>query len=476
MPNVSYVRDEVVKMKPKWNMVRDCLAGQSAVKEGREKYLPRPNPSDTSVENRRRYDQYVDRAVFYNVVQRTHAGLVGQVFQTDPVIELSDVMDSVVDDVDGAGNSLPQQARRVLGNVLAYGRCALFVDYPKVEEAASRQDLIDGIVRPTIVLYDPWDVINWRTTTVGAKKMLSLVVIAERYVAEDDGFEAKFENQWRVLRLEDGVYKVELWREADGTYTEFDFYYPTDASGLNLREIPLTFVGAENNDVELDQPPLYDLATLNVAHYRNSADYEEACYICGQPTPYLAGLTKDWVEDVLKGIVHLGSRAAIPLPAGGSAGLIQASPNSMPKEAMDAKERQMVALGAKLVEQASVQRTATEARQEEASEASILTTSAENVATAYRMALGWCGQFIGVDEVSEFDLNTDFDVGRMSAQERQQLVAEWQAGAITFEEVRFNLRRANVAYLDDEDAKDQLENEMGSARNSPSTFSGELNA
>ena len=95
----------------------------------------------------------------------------------------------------------------------------------------------------------------------------------------------------------------------------------------------------------------------------------------------------------LKGEVQLGSRAAVPLPEGGSMGLIQASANSMPKEAMDTKERQMVALGAKLVEQKQVQRTATEAGLENASETSVLASAANNTAEAFRKALKWCMEF-----------------------------------------------------------------------------------
>src|SRR3546814_14860468 len=91
----------------------------------------------------------------------------------------------------------------------------------------------------------------------------------------------------------------------------------------------------------------------------------------GQPTAWFSGLTKDWVEDVFRGRVFLGSRAAIPLPTGGQAGLLQVNPNSMPKEAMDQKERQMVALGAKLITQASVSRTLGEAQIEESSANSI---------------------------------------------------------------------------------------------------------
>ena len=67
MPNVSFVRDEVAKMKGRWDLVKDCLSGQKAVKDAREKYLPKPNPADLSEENKKRYDQYVERAVFYNV-------------------------------------------------------------------------------------------------------------------------------------------------------------------------------------------------------------------------------------------------------------------------------------------------------------------------------------------------------------------------------------------------------------------------
>lgn len=171
MPNVGFVRDEVAKMRSRWDLIRDCLSGQEAVKNAREKYLPRPNPTDLSEENKRRYDQYVERAVFYNVTQRTHAGLVGQVFQQDPIVELPALMEPLLVDVDGAGVALDQQAKKALGEVLAYGRCGLFVDYPKVGGTASRQDLLDGKVRPTIILYDPWDIINWRTKTVGAKKL-----------------------------------------------------------------------------------------------------------------------------------------------------------------------------------------------------------------------------------------------------------------------------------------------------------------
>lgn len=465
MANVKHIREDVTRMLDRWTLIGDCLSGQDAIKAAKDRYLPRPNAEDRTPENQARYLNYLNRAVFYNVTARTFSGLVGQVFSREPTVTLPPLFDPLKEDIDGSGVSLEQQAKKALGLALAYGRGGLLADYPATEGSASRQEIIDGIMRPTVLLYEPENIINWRTITVGAKKMLSLVVIAENYVASDDGFEIKTGKQWRVLELAGGelIYKISIWRENDGEdggqVHEVEQYWPKDAAGKSLHEIPFTFFGAVNNDHYIDMPPLYDLAVLNVAHYRNSADYEESCYMVGQPTPYFSGLDTDWVQSVLKGTVQLGSRAAVPLPVGASAGLLQASPNSMVKEAMDDKVKQMVSLGAKLVEQQYIQRTATEVRQEEASETSILASCAKNVAEAYRFILGWCGRFLGEEGEIEFELNTKFSTSSLSSSDLAQLIAAWQGGAITFEELRYNLRRADIAYLKDEEAKDQMEGE-----------------
>jgi hypothetical protein len=198
------------------------------------------------------------------------------------------------------------------------------------------------------------------------------------------------------------------------------------------------------------------MANLNIAHFRNSADYEDACFIAGQPTPYFAGLTTEWVKNVMKGKAYLGSRGGIMLPKGGTAGLLQATANSMPKEAMEHKEKQMVALGAKLVEERTIRRTATESRQDEASETSILSSSTKNVNVAYNNALTWASQFAGGSTEFEFEINSDFDLSSMTPNERQQLIQEWQSEAITWKEMRTALRRTRVVFQDDEAAKTNI--------------------
>jgi hypothetical protein len=337
----------------------------------------------------------------------------------------------------------------------------LFVDYPTVEGVATRQDQLDGSIRPNILHYNATSIINWRSERMGAKNRLTLVVLSETYIDSDDGFKEEIVEQFRVLRLVEGVYQVQIYRrstaQGSGAYGLVEEYIPTSAQGASLNYIPFQFIGWENNDVEPDLPPLYDLSVLNLAHYRNSADYEEASYIVGQPTLYMSGLTQSWVEDVLQGEVHLGSRAAIPLPEGGSMGLIQALGNSMPKEAMDTKERQMVALGAKLVEQKTVQRTATEAGLENASETSVLASAANNTAEAFRTALTWCMEFVGTTGDVEFILNTDFAIHQLNPQQQQALLSLWQNEVLTWDELRDNLKKASIAELPNDEARDIIE-------------------
>lgn len=196
---------------------------------------------------------------------------------------------------------------------LAYSRSGIFVDYPETKEGATVAELQNGNIRPTINVYSPLEIINWRVVEFGAEERLSLVVLAESFCYFDDGFERKEAPQFRVLYLDkDGEYNIDIYREAnsysdfkeDKSYSETVFTVaksvkPRGPDGKPLNYIPFMFIGSENNDSNPDNPNFYDLADLNIAHFRNSADYEESCFITGQPTPVVSGLTETWYEDVL---------------------------------------------------------------------------------------------------------------------------------------------------------------------------------
>lgn len=492
-PNVEYIRPELRVMIGHYRRILDCINGAKAVKDRGDTYLPRPNAADDSEDNHARYEAYLERAVFYPVTYRTVRALTGQIFLRDPQTTLPTSFEPLKLDANGENVALDQIAELLATHTLSLGRAGLHVDYSTAPQGVSIADRNSGDYRPIILEYPGTEIINWRKAQRGSRMVYTLVVIADEYLLSDDGFETKLGKQYKVLRLvpadyaaqqlaglvspEDygdlydnavlqaqssasDVYMIEVWRSnvpETGDYGVAEVYYPKGDDGNFLNEIPFQFVGSEQNDDSVDQPPVEGMAELNLAHYRNSADYEESVFLIGQPTPYVSGVTQEWNEQVLKGVIQLGSRGVIVLPAGGTAGLLQAQPNTLAKEAMDQKERQMVALGAKLVEQREVQRTATEAEMESTADTSILAKIAGNVSNAMEWALKTCCIFTGDDpDTVTYTLNKEFDLTKMPADARQQLLLEFEADMITESEMRANLRRGGIATLDDATFQTQI--------------------
>lgn len=460
-PNVAYVRSELAAMLPLYRKIDDVLQGADRVKKRKTLYLPDPS-QEGSDPTGKRYAAYLLRSVFYAVTRRTLAGFVGEVFDKDPVIIVPPVLKSLIEDTNGEGVGIVQLAKKTTGLTLSLGRAGLFVDFPQTTGAVTRADLEDN-TRPVIKHYHPAKIINWRYRKFGAVSKLSLVVLEEEYDSEDDGFAVTRATQWRILSLNaEGVYQVQIVRKVGGrgAFVPGDYVTPTDATGAPFKEIPFKFIGSETNDAEIDYPPMYDMADLNIAHYRNSADHEETLFLSAQPTVIVAGLTEQWAEKFFKSGIGLGSRAAVPLPVGADAKLLEVKAESAHLTEMEHKERQMVALGAKLVEQKQVQRTAQESATETASEKSTLVSVADNVSNAFEWALYFAAKFVGItDNNIKFELNKQYSVSFSTPEARKEAIEAWVAEAISYTEMRAALRKGGTAVLDDKAAKQEILND-----------------
>lgn len=477
LPQVNHVLPEVEAAQPLWATVRDVLEGQEKVKKEGEKYLPKPNPGDKSQENSDRYEAYKTRALFANMTARTLAGMVGTVFSKEPIATLPDALMPLYENVDGGAVTLDQQAKKTLADVLSVGRAGLLTDYPpkpsvdevdpadptkvvKKTREFTREDINAGLARPTIQFYFAEDIINWRYEIVGGLRKLSLVVLHEMYVMKDDGFKKEEADQWRELRLVDGRYTVTIWQKVEnGNIQPVSSFTPTKADGQPFDYIPFEFIGVQNNDAGIDDVPLLDLANLNIAHYRNSADFEEMVFILGQPTTVISGLTEHWAKEILGGEVKMGSVSALLLPEGAQAQYLQVSESQIALKAMEHKERQAVALGARLVNDKTVQRTAKEAGMDDAAEQSTLLSATKNVNSAYKRAIESAALYAGatISEDMGYEINTDFEILTLDAAALAARVKMWVDGVITFEEVRSILRRAGIATKDDAAARTELD-------------------
>ena len=407
---VSTQHPDYTKYLPIWTQTRDAVRGSVAIKEKKHKYLPVPD--NTSGDERKgtetvRYRQYMKRALFTNFTGRTKNALVGAAFRKDPSINIPEGIDYLIEDATGDGLSLNQMAKDELSNLLETGRSILLVDYPQAEEGMTAEDVARMSLQASIIPYTAEQVINWKSDVVNGRRMVVSVVVAENYLEPLDEFDHSSKVQYRVLRLRPDGYTQQIYREDEPFTQEF---YPKKSDGSNWQEIPIMFIGSKNNDQTIDDAPLADIAEVNLAHFRNSADYEESCFLVGQPSLFITHSlsVEQWKEYNPQGI-KLGSRAGHVLGESGSATLLQANENQLVSTAMKAKEEQMVAIGARIITDRADRETAEAARIRFASENSVLGDVVGNLSEAIQKCIYWVGQFMGIEaNESVFVINREF--------------------------------------------------------------------
>ncbi|MEE4290648.1 MAG: DUF4055 domain-containing protein, partial [Cycloclasticus sp.] len=272
----------------KWQLVRDCVAGADTVRNQGETYLP--HPDKTAEDAAQRYLDYNSRAQYVNVLARTRNAMVGMAFRKPPVMELPAQLEYLIENASGDGLSLEQLAKNTVGDLLETGRYGLLADYPIAEEGQSAAQTQS--ITASIKAYKPESIINWSATVINGQSVLSQVVLRETIETSTDGFESVESYQYRVLKLVDNIYTIELWKDGDVIGTA----EPRQANGSRFNFIPFIIAGAVSNDPSVDNAALYDIAELNIGHYRNSADYEESVFLVGQPQPVIAGLSQSWLD------------------------------------------------------------------------------------------------------------------------------------------------------------------------------------
>ena len=460
--NVDYINDEYDYYLSIWRTIRDCIAGEKAIKEADQRwaqtvssahlsagvthchpvYLPMPNPSDQSPENILRYQQYKMRASFYGATGRTLNGMSGMVFKTEPTFKMPAEMEYLADDVDGSGVGIIGQAHEVLRDVMSVGRAGLYVDYPSVNGGVTKADVDNAGIRATINHYSAESIRDWDTVRIGAALMLSYVKLEECKQERKADYSLETCTQYRCLQLvqqDSGayVYQVTVYDEKGSKVGEA--FNPKDGAGQFFNHIPFYFLGSVNNRPCVDDAPLQEIADLNIKHYRNSADYEESLFTVGQPTLAVTGMNQAWMDANYPAGIPFGSRTAITGPVGSSITMVQVQPNVMALEGMDKKKDLMISLGARLITEGGQAETAEAARLKHEADVSSLSVIVANANMAYEKALNDVARFMyqtvteSITNNIEFVIKDAFFSQRMTTAQALELVSVWQSDLISKE-------------------------------------------
>lgn len=420
---VSETHTEYDKNVDKWKLTRNAANGLS-FEEARH-YIPR-----RTHEEQDQYYQRVEKAIYTNYTGRTREGLKGAIFRLPPRIELPPDMEFMYDNADGAGQSLTQVSKLAADEVMETGRFGLLADYPMVSEDLTVEQVRRMQLQPHIATYTAESIINWHVHIMNGRRQLGMLVLKENAPIHYDEFTWDYVDRYRVLRLnEDNQYTQQLYDESGDPIT--DEIVIRGASGQPFDYIPFHFIGSRDNLPDIDEPVLYDIARVNIGHFRNSADHENNLSVHGGGTLVVStDMSPEAFQSANPGGITVGENSGLILSEGGKAELLQLGSASAIGTEMTHKEQMMVQIGAKIITKTG-QRTAEEARIQATSENSMLDTMVGNIDEAFTAVLYDCRAFISpTDAEIVFSLNNDFYADSIAPQEIMAMIQGNDAGVM----------------------------------------------
>jgi hypothetical protein len=442
----------------KWQRCRDVIQGRDAliqqVKYGAKvqygakyagslynpdytgnDYLPRLlNQTDPD------YIAYQERAGFFNATGRTLDAFTGMIFSKDPTYKLPTAIEAFADDITLSGTNLREFSEQLVEQQIAVGRVGIMVDYPSNTPTNLTVAVAEALnVRPFLRWYSTESIINWRTSYINGAETLTLVVLREASEVYQDEFVSEEVIRYRVLDLTEQGYRVRIINDNNELLEEV---FPLQ-QGKPMRYIPFTVLGANSASTTVQKPPLLDLVDTNLAHYRNSADYEHGLHFTGLPTPYVAG-----VQLAEGQTLSIGSMTAWVFPdPSAKAEYLEFKGDGLKtlQQALKDKEQRMAVLGARML--ADDKRTAEAFGTLElrtAGERSVLASISRSASDAIQRSLNWMAEWVGAPQDVEFSLNTDFGAARMAPQMVTALLGAYQNDAMPLSVLFDNFQRGEL--------------------------------
>ena len=444
---VSATNKEYNKTLPKWQLTRNAANGLTI--ETAKLYIPR-----RTLETDDKWYPRLEKAIYTNYTGRTREGLKGAIFRLDPRIELPPDIEFMYGNADGSGQSLVTVAKLATDEILETGRFGMLADYPPVMDDLTAEQQMRMELQPHIATYTAETIINWHTHIVNGRRLLGMVVLKEQVPVHQDEFVWEYEDRFRVLRLTENGYTQQLYDKDGDAITEE--VVVRDAAGRPFEYIPFHFIGSQNNLPDCDEPVLYDIARINIGHFRNSADHESNLSMHGGATMVIStDMSPEAFNAVNPGGVTVGENTGLILSEGGKAELLQLQPASAIKAEMEHKEMMMVQIGAKIISKNTTQRTAEEARIQAASEHSMLDTLVGNIDEAMNNVIYDCRRFVSTTEADiAFELNSDFWQDSLTPQEIMAMIQGNDAGVMPKSDIVRRMKDAG--WISSEETPDDI--------------------
>lgn len=257
-------------MATRWALPKALMGGTLAMRAAGTRYLPRHPAENSAI-----YTERASRSVLRNHFRRTVTKLVGRIF-AEPLIISEDMPDELVAilrNIDLVGRGLNVFARDWFEDALVSGLSHVLVDFPASAGGQSLAEEREQGARPYAVHVRADQLIAAQWDSRSGDKVLTQIRIREKALRYH-GFDEREEEQirviepdrWRVYRQD----KKGIWQEAD-------------AGENTLGRIPLVTLYTARTGYLQAEPPLEDLAFLNLEHYQIRSDQRNALNVASFP-------------------------------------------------------------------------------------------------------------------------------------------------------------------------------------------------
>ena len=419
-----FVRNlDVIAMMSDWGIMAAVTRGTNYIRDLSETYLPQEPREDDDA-----YTTRVDRSVLSPYTSRLIETAAGAILRKPIHIEGDPYWLELANNIDGLGSSINEYARRALVSSLTYGHSAILVDYPSATAALNLAEERAMGRRPYFVHVDAPQIWGWRKES-GTNRLLQ-VRIHDYDVRPLNEFGEEQIEQMRVIYP--GRYDLYTLGQEIVEFSETGDY--------SLPEIPLVPIYSNRRGLLVSQPPLLDIANLNITHYQRQADLIHALHIAAMPTLVLEG----W--DDTTGSATMGVNYAIAMQPGNKAYYVQADATSFDAQMneLQSLESQMSTLGVtKLFGQKFVAESAEAKRIDQAQSNSVLSIISQELESALNQAFAFAAQYVGL-EPPEITIDRDFDYYRLIGQDVAVLTQLNQLGKISDSTLLEILRRGEI--------------------------------
>jgi hypothetical protein len=416
---------DTIAMMPDWSVMAAVTKGTNYIRDLSETYLPQEPREDDDA-----YQTRVDRSVLSPYTSRLIETAAGAILRKPIHIKGDPYWLELAKDIDGIGSNINEYARRALVSSLTYGHSAILVDYPTAMGARNLAEERAQGRRPYFVHIDAPQIWGWRKES-GTNRLLQ-VRIHDYDVRPLNEFGEEQVEEMRVIYP--GRYDLyTLGRSTETVSLD-------ETGGYSLDEIPLVPIYSNRRDVLISQPPLLDIANLNITHYQRQADLIHALHIAAMPTLVLEG----W--DDTTGSATMGVNYAIAMQPGNKAYYVQADATSFDAQMQELQslEGQMSTLGVtKLFGQKFVAESAEAKRIDQAQSNSVLSIISQELESCLNQAFAFAAQYVGI-EPPEIKIDRDFDYYRLIGQDISVLAQLNQMGKISDEMLLEVLRRGEI--------------------------------